>query len=374
LTSPPDAWKPDEQELRKKEVRNQKWTGIAQAVASLATVGAVIVAVFVALQGQQSLKTATQYNLQQAQDNQFSTALTSLGSGDVTERIAGLVLLELNAADRLTPASSVVFGKPSAYNYYTTALEIYSGYLRSHGVGSQVMASASASPGASPSASASAGTQPFGPGYGTPPAGAFTIDIQYAADEVVKMLELKNQVRAVSAKPPNFDLSNDELYEVNFTGMDLSWVNAYMVGIDLRGAVLEQVTLNKLDDLEYSHLQCADLKSANLRGADLEDANLAGADLEGAHLQRANLTGADLQGAYVQGANFSGARHSQAELTTMYGTATGLPPTVVTIAGSPKIQPPCLMNKNYGDAPMPSPTPTPSPSATPSKTAAGRKP
>jgi Pentapeptide repeats (8 copies) len=359
MTSPPpDTWKqPDEHELRKKEVRNQKWSGIAQAVASLATVGAVIVAVFVALQGQQSLKAATQYNLQQTQDNQFSTALTSLGSSDVTERIAGLALLELNAADRLTPMSSAVFGKPSAYNYYTTALELFSGYLHSHGVGSQVMAGASA------------GTQPFGPGYGTPPPGAFTIDIQYAADEVVKMLTLKNQVRAVSAKPPSFDLSNDELYEVNFTGINLSWVHAYMVGIDLRGAILEQATLNRLDDLENSYLQCADLKYANLQDAHLENANLSGADLAGADLQGAYLEGADLQGADIMGANFSRARVSHATLTTMYGTATGLPPTVVTIAGPPKIQPPCLMNKSYGDLAMPSPTPTPSPSATPSKAA-----
>lgn len=355
-TPSPDAWKqPDELRLRKTEVRTQVWTGVAQAVLSVATVAAVFVALWVALQGQQSLKGAAQNNLQQAQDDQFSTALTSLESNDVTERIAGLVLLELNAADRLTSTSIAAFGKPSAYNYYTTTLEIYSGFLHTHGIGSMT------------TAGTSGGRQPFGPGYGAPPPGAFSIDIQYAADEIAKMLDLENQVRAVSPLTPAFDLSNDELYEVNLTGMDLSWVHAYMVSIDLRGAVLENAHLSSRDNLENSYLQCADLQHADLQGADLKDANLSGANLYHADLQGANLTGADLHGAYVRGANFSGAQDSQATFTSMYGPAKGLPPGVLTIPGQPRIQPSCLANPSYGD--MPSPTPTSSPSATPSPSA-----
>lgn len=314
--------------------------GIAQAVLSVATVAAVFVALWVALQGQQSLKSATQNNLQQAQDNQLSTALTSLGSNDVTERTAGLALLELNAADRLTSTSIAAFGKPSAYNYYTTTLEILSGFLQSHGVGHMT------------TAGTGGGTQPFGPGYGMLPPGAFSIDTQYAADEIGKMLSLKNQVRAVSPMAPALDLSNDELYELNLEGMNLSWVHAYLYGIDLRGAVLERVQLSSLDDVENSHLQCTDLKYANLQGADLKDANLSGADLYHADLRGANLTGADLQGAYVRGTNFSGSQNSQATLTSMYGPAIGLPPGVVTMPGQPLIQPPCLANPSYGDSPM----------------------
>jgi hypothetical protein len=361
-TPSPDTWKrPDELRLRKTEVRTQIWSGMAQTVLSVATVAAVFVALWVALQGQQSLKSATQNNLQQAQDNQFSTALTSLGSNDVTERIAGLALLELNAADRLTSTSTVAFGKPSAYNYYTTTLEIFSGFLHSHGVGSMTTVGTGGS------------TQPFGVGYGAPPPGAFSIDIQYAADEIAKMLDLKNQVRAVSPVTPAFDLDGDELYEVNLEGMNLSWVSAYMFGIDLRGAVLENVHLSSLDDVEKSHLQCADLKYADLQGADLKDANLSGADLYHADLQGANLTGADLRGAYVREANFSGAQDSQATLTSMYGTAVGLPPDVVTTPGQPRIQTPCLANPSYGDPPMPNPALVSGPSATPSSSVIGRK-
>jgi hypothetical protein len=295
------------------------------------------VALWVALQGQQSLKSAAQNNLQQAQDNQLSTALTSLGSNDVTERIAGLTLLELNAADRLTSTSTTAFGKPSAYNYYTTALEIFSGFLQSHGVGRTT------------TAGTGGGTRPFGLGYGVLPGGAFSIDTQYAVDEIGKMLSLKNQVRAVSPVAPALDLSNDELYELNLEGMNLSWVHAYLYGIDLRGTVLERTHLSSLDDVENSHLQCADLKYADLQGADLQDANLSGAYLYHANLRGANLTGADLQGAYVRGANFSGSQNSQATFTSMYGPATGLPPGVVTMPGQPLIQPPCLANPSYGD-------------------------
>jgi hypothetical protein len=342
-TPSPDTWKPDELRLRRKEVGAQIGVGIAQAVLTVATVATALVALWAALQSQQSLKSATQNNLEQAQDNQFSTALTSLGSNDVTERIAGLTLLELNAADRLTSASTAAFGKPSAYNYYTTALQIYSGFLQSHGVGNLT------------STGTGGGTRKFGLGYGVPPPGAFSIDTQYAVDEIAKMLTLKHQVRAVSSVVPAFDLANDELYQVNLEQMDLSWVNAYMVDIDLRGAVMEKVHLSSLDDVEDSHLQCADLKDADLQGADLKDANLSGADLQGADLQGANLSGVNLQGAYVSGANFSGVQDSGATLTTMYVAPTrpaiGLPPRAVTVAGQPQTQSLCLGKPNYWDPP-----------------------
>ena len=381
-TPSPDTWKPNELCLRKREIWVQIGTGIAQALLSVATIGIVLVALVTAQQGQKSLNSTTQNNLQQAQDTQFSTALTSLGSNDVTERIAGLVLLELNASDRLTPTSTAAFGKASAYNYYQNALDIFSGFLHTHGVGSMVTADAGGS------------TQHFSLGYGTPPPGPSSIDLQYAADEIAKMLDLENQVRAVSPKTPAFDMSDTELYGVNLQGMNLSWVHADMVGIDLRGAVMEGVHLGKLDHAEGSHLQCADLKTADLRGAHLAGANLSGADLRHAHLQGANLagakldganlyhadlrganlTGADLQDAYVRGANFSGAQDSQVTFTTMYGPATGLPIGVFTISGPPPIQPPCLTNPSYGDMPVPNATPVSSPSPTPSPSVIARKP
>jgi uncharacterized protein YjbI with pentapeptide repeats len=352
----------DEQRLRQTEVRAQVRTGQAQVVASVATICAVLVALWVAWQGQQSLKSATQNNLEQAQDDQFSTALTSLGSGDVTERIAGLELLELNAADRLSPTSVAAFGKPSAYNYYTATLDIFSGFLHTHGVGSNMTAAAT---GGDP--------QSFGLDYGMPGPGAFSIDLQYAVDDIAKMAGLEGQVRAVSDVIPSFDMSDVELYGVNFKEMNLSWIDAYMVGIDLRGAVLENVHLSSLDSLEDAHLQCADLQNADLQGAKLQGANLSGADLYHADLQGANLTGADLDGAYVLGANFSEAKHSPATFTAMYGRAKGLPPGVVTASGEPLIHPSCLANPSYGDPPNPNPAPASSPSPTAPPSVLGRK-
>jgi hypothetical protein len=57
MTSAPtpsqDSWKePDELRLRRIEVRTQVWAGAAQAVLAVATVAAVFVALWVALQGQ----------------------------------------------------------------------------------------------------------------------------------------------------------------------------------------------------------------------------------------------------------------------------------------------------------------------------------
>jgi Pentapeptide repeats (8 copies) len=362
MTSPPDDrktehWKPEEHSLRRKEIRTQRWAGVAQAFASLATVAAVIVALFVALQGQQSLKNATQYNLQQAQDNQFSTALTSLGSNDTTERIAGLVLLRLNAADRLTPKSSAIFGKENAYSYYTTALEVFSGYLSSHG--REFLASVG--PGH--------GMQSFGPGYGTLPPPGFSLDIQYAIDEVRDMLDLRKQVHALIQGIPAFDMAHDELYGENLSEMNFSWITVYMYGIDLRGAVMENVHLGRRDDLEHSYLQCADLSNANLKGAHMEYADLRGADLAGADLQGTHLVGADLQGADVKGANFSHARDSGAELKGMYGKAKGLPLDALPSANQPPSQSSCPTDKQYWDTPGASPSPISSPSAKPSPSA-----
>ena len=158
MALPSDGWKPREESLRKSEISIQKWTGIAQVVLSIATIAAVLVAGYVAYQGQQALKVTTQYNLQQGLDNQLSTALTSLGSSDTTERIAGLVLLRRNATDRLMPRSIAVFGEQSALSYYRTALKVFSGYLSSHG--KEFLASHRGD------------AQPFGLGYGKfPPLG-----------------------------------------------------------------------------------------------------------------------------------------------------------------------------------------------------------
>lgn len=359
MTSPPDSWKPGEKRLREKEVRRQGWAITTQMVASLATVAAVVVALAVAYQGQQSYKTTTQYNLQQSQDNQLSTALTSLGSSDVTERIAGLVLLRLNAADRLTPESSAVFGEQNAFSHYTTALEIYGGYLRSHGMDFL--------------ASVRHAKSPFGQGYGPLPPPGFSPDIQYALDELRQLLYLRKQVSALTSTTPSIDLAADELYENNLTGMDFSWVHAYMVGIDLRGAVMEGVYLSGLDHLDQSYLQCADLRGAHLQGAHMEYADLRGADLTGADLHGTYLTGADLRGADISGTNFSKAHVSRAKLNGMYGTTNGLPPGTVTSATQPPGQSSCLANMEYWDIPKTNPTPIPSQSATPLPTATLKK-
>jgi Pentapeptide repeats (8 copies) len=350
-----DDWDSEQKSLRRSEIQIQKWTGIAQVAVSIATVTAVLVAGYVAYQGQQTLKATTQYNLQQAQSDQLSTALTSLGSGDPTERIAGLVLLRRNAADRLMPKSIAVFGEQSALSYYKTALKVFSGYLSSHG--KEFLASHRGD------------AQPFGLGYGKLPPLGFSIDIQYAIDEVKQMMNLKEEVQAITRDAPAFDLANDELYEENFSGMDLSWVISYMKGIDLRGAVLTNLHLSNLDNLPYSHFQCASLQGAILKGAHLEHADFRGADLTGAHLEGAYLAGADFQGANVTRANFSSAKGLRPKkLKYMYGSAIGLPSGVVPSSTKPPDLPTCLALSSYGNPPKGNLSPTFSPSTTTSPT------
>ena len=353
-----DEWKDQELKLRQKEVRRQGWGIVTQLLAGVGTLATVAVAAYVANQGEQAYKAATQVSMQQAQDNGLSTALNSLGSSDVAERVAGMVLLEENAADRLSPTSVAVFGRQSAYAHYGDVLEIFSGYLHSHG--SQYL-----------TAAGQAGAA-FGLGYGLQPATGFSLDLQYAVDQVTALLSLKDQVFALHwRRTPAIDLSSDELYAANLTGTNFSWLKAaYMVGIDLRGAYMERVQLSSGDDLADSFLQCADLQGAHLQGVNLRGADLRGANLSDLNLRGADLRGANLEGAIVDGTNFAGAKKTGAILTGMYGTAKGLPSDILTSLVQPPNRSSCLANPKYWHEPTTSPTPvtaTASPKSTPSR-------
>jgi hypothetical protein len=244
------------------------------------------VAIWVALQGQSTVHNNSQSTLRQSQDAQLSTAITALGSGDTAERIAGLLLLRRNTVSRLTLVAETGEPPSAVYGDYTTALQVLSGYLRSHG-------------------DTISGFVEFGRGYGTPNApGILPIDLNYAADQV-KLLVNSQSEKEVGAlntgQRPAIDLSYDELFRQSWSGVNFAWLTAYMPGIDLRGADLAFSKWGKDSDLSGSYLQCADLRHADFQGAD--------------------LTGADLRGANVEGADFVGAHIRGAHITSVYGTA-----------------------------------------------------
>jgi hypothetical protein len=312
---PPDTSKPEPADPRKGPANSLvQW---AQVIASVATAAAVIVAIWVATQGQVTVDRDARATLQQSEDTQLSTAITAIGSGDTSEEIAGLLLLARNTSDRFALMSETRETPADVSGDYTTALQILSGYLSSHGQAYLT---------GSPSLSAT-----FGRGYGLPPSPGIPLDMIYAADQVKFLLSsgIAASVTALDAGPlPALDLSNDELFGQPWQGVNFAWINAYLAGIDLRGADLGQSTWSAHSDLSGAYLQCADLAGADFRGANLRDADLSGADVQGA-----DFTGADLQGAV---------------LTSVHGVATW--PRHIAAAALPADdwdQGACLQDKSF---------------------------
>ena len=346
-TRPPRAWwKPEmkrlrrltQEELKSKYKRNQIWSGRAQVCVAMVSVIAVVIAIWVAKQGQDTVSHNSQTALRQSEDDQLSTAITALGSSDAAERIAGVLLLTQNVSNRFKLA--VETGEPSAsvYSDYVTALEILSGYIRSHG--EDFLSGTSTGPMA----------QQFGLGHGIPPAttlGDIPIDINYAADQLINLTHLEGDVVALNRGQPSIDLSNDQLYRQYWKGVNFAWVTAYMPGIDLRGADLRSSQWSRDSDLQGAYLQCA--------------------DLEGADFRRADLSQADLRGANVQGADFRGANITEAQITQLYGSAKW-PRGRHDITAHPANewnQVACLQNSQFWDYP-PTVTPVSLPSSGPS--------
>jgi hypothetical protein len=312
---PPDTSKPGQGDPAKGPANSLvQW---AQVIASVATAAAVIVAIWVATQGQVTVDRDARATLQQSEDAQLSTAITAIGSGNTSEEIAGLLLLARNTSDRFALMSETRETPADVSGDYTTALQILSGYLSSQGqaylTGSPALAAT------------------FGRGYGLPPSPGIPLDMIYAADQVKYLLSsgIAASVAALHAGlPPSLDLSNDELDGQPWAGINFGWINAYLVGIDLRGADLGQSQWSARSDLSGAYLQCADLAGANFRGANLRDADLSGADVQGA-----DFTGADLQGAV---------------LTSMHGVATWPQHTTeATLPANDWDQGACLQDKSF---------------------------
>lgn len=274
--------------LERRYKSSQIWAGWAQIVASVAALATAFVAIIVARQSQITVDHDTQTNLQQSEDTQLSSAITALGSSSASERVAGMLLLTENTANRFALAAKAGEGRAQLFNDYTTALQTLSAYLSS---ASRTLLAATAK---------SQHRVPFGRGYGRllQPS---PLDLQYAVDQVKFLLtpSLQGEVLSDREGAPAIDLSNDELSVANFNGVNFGWVSGYLFAIDLRGATLQNSSWSSRSDLSRAYLQCADLRYSHFRGADLIDADLSGANVKGA-----NFTGAHLRGvkiAYVYG-------------------------------------------------------------------------
>lgn len=119
--------------LEYKYKRSQIRAAWAQVGATGIAIAAVIVTIFVAWQGQVAVNHNSQTALEQSEDSQLSTAITALGSGNTAERVAGLLLLARNTSARFTLSPKAGEARANVFDDYTTALQIFSGYLSSHG-------------------------------------------------------------------------------------------------------------------------------------------------------------------------------------------------------------------------------------------------
>lgn len=317
----------------------KRWTKRVRTAGSLASALGILVAVWVATQGQITVNRNSRATLQQSEDAQLSTAITAIGSDNTAEEIAGLLLLARNTFSRFTLMNQTEESPSDVFSDYTTALQIFSGYLRSHGE--------SFLAGTGTTATTAQAEAAFGRGYGSPSPDGFPLDMTYAADQVRFLLstDMASRVAALNAGPnPAIDLSGDELIGQPWSGANFGWIFAYMVGVDLRGADLVKSQWSSRSDLSGAYLQCADLEGANLRGA--------------------NLSHADLSGADVQGADFRGADLGGAVLTSLYGVASWSRPLTRTTSSPGKWdQGACLQNKSFwrGQPAAVSSTASPSP-------------
>jgi hypothetical protein len=344
-TDTPLGLEPPGQNHPSADQRRTQWRERVKAAGKqlvvLAPVLAILVAAWAATQGQVTVNRSNRATLTQSEDAQLSTAIMAIGSSDPSEQIAGLLLLARNTSNRLTLMGQTEEAAADVYGDYTTALQILSGYLRSH---SDTVLTGNAQT-----------ATLFGRGYGLPPSSGIPLDITYAANQVKFLLttKMENEVGALNVgAQPAIDLSNDELVGQPWTDVNFGWLHAFMVGIDLRGASLESSQWSSNSDLSYSYLQCADLQNANFRGA--------------------NLSGADLEGAYVQGADFRGANIKGAVFGQLYGKAkwSSQPLGIRTLSAHNWTSAACMQNASFWRGqPTPASTPTalssPAPSSSP---------
>ena len=284
-------------------IRSQILNARAQIALAAATVAAVVVAAFVAVQGQETVNHNSQSTLLESEDSQLSTAITAIGSDNVTERIAGLLLLTQNASSRFTLIAKTGETPAAVYGDYTTVLQMLGGYLSSQGEAYLTNLSTHQQ------------VAPFRRGHGEPPVPGVPLDIQDAADQLAILLKpgMERDIAKLNLGwRPAIDLSYDELVGQYWYSVNFSWITAYMPGIDLRGANLESSRWSESSDLNASYLQCADLRDADFRGA---------------YLNHAYLNGANVQGADFRGAHIEGVSHIQ-----LYGVAkwSQQPPGITT--------------------------------------------
>jgi uncharacterized protein YjbI with pentapeptide repeats len=109
-------------------------------------------------------------------------------------------------------------------------------------------------------------------------------------------------------------LDRTDLHQADLTGAALD--GASLAGADLRNAWMQCADLNRLllaDDRRAA--RCTSARGTNFVRARLSEAKMVGIDLRGAKLDEATLTGAELTYGLMSGASFANARLERADLS-----------------------------------------------------------
>ena len=276
-----DHWKPEELELRREEIRHNRTSArtgtlstFLQALIAVAAVVAAGAAYFASRDASKAVdvasagvKVAAEGVERQSSENRLSTAISATGGDQRAERAAGFRLLQHLASREIAGAGSEG-EREDAHSLYGAALDVLEVYLRN---GPEVPVDSAAE----------------GRGYGYPTVPA---ENYYAAGVLRELMLMKEQVVALGQSTPRVDLSNVQLWGVNWPGIDFSWLGGHnFPGIDLREADLHDSVWGEINSegkargssLAGAFLQCADLTGSELIGANLTGADLRGADLTG---------------------------------------------------------------------------------------------
>lgn len=314
------GWKPEELQLKRREVRYTRHSLWLHAVTAIATTIAATAAAFAAYFAGSAVNVAQTGIDRQTKEARFSAAVQALGGNQPAERVAGAIMLRRNVEDRLASAQNA-HEQLDAFNLYLTTKDILENYLKT-----PVESLSSTTPAAPPAVTASGQNPLVGEPEARPGRLFPSREHVYAAQQLAGLLTKANQDlvhRFNNTRNVSVDLAYVELSGESWPEVDFSWLDGkYFYGIDLRDADL---TGSKWGNAELSaaSFQCSNLASGKLSRARLQGAKLQHANLQNADLRSADLRGADLTGAYVDGARFDGAQLDGAATNGMIGASVG---------------------------------------------------